>query len=167
MAVAQKVPFRGAWTPVMNEYFASTADVHRILGALPEDADRLPAADGRAKTAEASCARLARMIGRDAEEAEAWEWQQLARFFAEAQLRSIEDAAMQVLSASRVADDAPIVGAGIGQFVVRKLAARLGRPFEAWADTIPVAPGVASIAGDCAPAVAVALLLAAAQGSPP
>ena len=36
MAVAPSVPFRGAWTPVMNEYFASMADVHRILGVLPE-----------------------------------------------------------------------------------------------------------------------------------
>ena len=34
----------------MNEYFASMADVHRILGELPEDADRHPAADGREKT---------------------------------------------------------------------------------------------------------------------
>ena len=45
---AQRVPFRGAWTPVMNEYFASTADVHRILGELPEQADRLPPTDSRA-----------------------------------------------------------------------------------------------------------------------
>ena len=47
----------------MNEYFASMADVYRILGELPEGADMHPAADEREKTSPASCARLARMIG--------------------------------------------------------------------------------------------------------
>ena len=52
----------------MNEYFASSADVHRILGDLPEGADKMSTADGREKTVEASRARLARMIGREADE---------------------------------------------------------------------------------------------------
>ena len=71
MALASRAPFRGAWTPLMNEYFASSADVHRILGALPDGADKMPTADGREKTVEASRARLARMIGREADEAAA------------------------------------------------------------------------------------------------
>ncbi len=167
MAVAQRVPFRGAWTPVMNEYFASMADVHRIRGALPEDADRHPTADAREKTFEASCARLARMIGRDAAGATGREWRSLAGFFAEAQLRSVHDAALQALSAADLPDDAPVVGAGSGAFVLRRLAARLGRPYEAWEDLIQAAPGAARMAGVCAPAAAVGLLLAAAQGSPP
>ena len=52
----------------MNEYFASSADVHRILGNLPDGADKMSTADGRVKTVEASRARLARMIGREADE---------------------------------------------------------------------------------------------------
>ena len=52
MALASRAPFRGAWTPLMNEYFASSADVHRILGALPDGADKMPTADGREKTVE-------------------------------------------------------------------------------------------------------------------
>ena len=58
----------------MNEYFASSADVHRILGDLPEGADKMPTADGREKTVEASRARLARMIGHEADDADAPEW---------------------------------------------------------------------------------------------
>ena len=50
----------------MNEYFASSADVHRILGALPDGADKMASADGREKTVEASRARVARIIGREA-----------------------------------------------------------------------------------------------------
>lgn len=166
MAVAQRVPFRGAWTPVMNEYFASMADVHRILGMLPEGADLHATADGREKTVAASAARLARTIGRDAREAENWEWQNLAAFFAEAQLRAMQDAALQVLSSARLPEDAPVVAAGTGRFVVEKLAARLGRRCEKWEALAPADPTLASAISDCAPAVAVALLLAADQGSP-
>ena len=88
MALASQAPFRGAWTPLMNEYFASAADVHRILGALPVGADEMPTADGREKTVDASRARLARMIGREADEAGALEWDGLAAWFAEAQVRA-------------------------------------------------------------------------------
>ena len=41
MSLASRAPFRGAWTPLMNEYFASSADIHRILGDLPDDADKM------------------------------------------------------------------------------------------------------------------------------
>ncbi len=66
MAGPKLVPFAGRWTALMNEWFADMADVHRILGALPEGADMMDSADGREKTVAASMARLARMIGRDA-----------------------------------------------------------------------------------------------------
>jgi probable H4MPT-linked C1 transfer pathway protein len=161
MAVAQRVPFRGAWTPVMNEYFASIADVHRILGALPGDADRHPAADSREKTVAASCARLARMIGRDADDAEFWEWRNLAAFFAEAQLHELHRATLQVTSAAHLPEEAPLVAAGSGAFILEKLAARLGRRFEPWAALVPASPEAARMAGVCAPAAAVALLFAA------
>lgn len=167
MAVAQRLPFRGAWIPVMNEYFASLADVHRILGELPAEADQHPAADNRDKSFAASCARLARMIGRDAAEADEGEWRRLAGFFAEAQLRSVHDAALQVLSASSIADDAPIVAAGTGRFVLQKLAVRLGRSFALWEEGVPASAEIAAKVGDCAAAAAVGLLLWADQGSPP
>jgi probable H4MPT-linked C1 transfer pathway protein len=167
MAVAARVPFRGTWTPVMNEYFASTADVHRILGELPAGADLHATPDGREKTFAASYARLARMVGADVDEADEAEWKALARFFAEAQLRTIHNAALQVLSAAQIPPDAPVVVAGIGRFVLEKLAARLDRPVEGWEAIVPANAGMAGAISDCAPAVAVGLLLAAAQGSPP
>ena len=167
MAVARQVPFRGTPTPLMNEYFASMADVHRIRGELPEDADLHPAADSREKSSVASAARLARMIGRDADEAAAWEWRSLADFFAEAQLQSIHNAALQALSACRLPDKAPVIAVGAGRFVVEKLAQRLGRPCERWEKIVPAAPELGAKVSDCAPAAAVALLLSYDQGSPP
>ena len=65
-AVARRAPFRGAWTGLMKEHFATMADVHRILGDLPDGADLHAAADGRERSVPASRARLARMVGADA-----------------------------------------------------------------------------------------------------
>lgn len=165
MAVAGRVPFRGAWTPLMNEYFASTADVFRILGDLPEEADLHPAADGKEKTVAASQIRLARMIGRDAGEADASEWRRLAGYFAEAQLRAVHDAALLVLSAAALPEAAPVVGAGAGSFVARRLAERLARPFRPFETLIEVEETAAAAASVCAPAAAVALLAEAHFGS--
>lgn len=158
MAVADRVPFAGAWVPLAAEYFATIADCHRLLGTLPEGADQMPTADGREKTVAASRARLARMVGRDAAEAEEGAWRDLAAFFAEAQLRRIEDAARLVLSRIRLPPEAPVLGAGCGRAITRLLAARLGRPWRDFA-ALPTFVGAAPEAVDqCAPAAAVALL---------
>jgi probable H4MPT-linked C1 transfer pathway protein len=160
MALAPRAPFRGAWTPLMNEYFASSADVHRILGALPEGADKMPTADGREKTVDASRARLARMIGRETDQAAAPEWDGLAAWFAEAQIREIADAAALRLSRHDVAVAAPVVAAGIGESLVAEVARRLGRTCVEFSSLI-AAPAEAS---HSAPAVAVAMLAARALG---
>jgi probable H4MPT-linked C1 transfer pathway protein len=155
------VPFAGRWTPLMNEWFATMADVHRILGQLPEGADLLDAADGREKSEAASRARLARMIGRDSGEADDAAWEALAQFFAEAQLRDIMDAAALVLSRGLLPSSALVVGAGAGRGVIRELAARIGRTFVAFDALLEAVPEARSKACDCAPASAVALLAAA------
>ena len=154
MSLASRAPFRGAWTPLMNEYFASSADVHRILNDLPDDADKMSTADGREKTVEASQARLARMVGREADEGSASEWAGLAAWFAEAQLRQITDAALLRLSRNDVAIAAPVVAAGVGESLAAEAARRLRRPCLGFSSLIS-APSEAS---HCAPAVAVALL---------
>jgi len=161
MAGPKQVPFAGQWTPLMNEWFATTADVYRILGQLPEGADKMETADGREKTKAASCARLARMIGQDSVAADEAAWEGLARFFAEAQLREIMDAAALILSRGLIPANAPLVGAGVGRGVVRKLAERLERHFLAFDDLIKARPEARKRACDCAPAAAVALLAAA------
>jgi len=160
MAGPKRVPFAGQWTPLMNEWFADMADIHRILGRLPEGADMMDAADGREKTVAASCARLARMIGRDSIEADAAAWERLAHFFAEAQLREIMDAAALVLSRGLLDASAPIVGAGVGREAIRQLAGRYERPFIAFDTLIEALPEARSKACDCAPASAVALVAA-------
>ncbi len=158
MAGPNHVPFAGRLTTLMNEWFADMADVHRILGQLPPGADMMEPPDGREKTVAASRARLARMIGRDADEADEAAWKRLAQFFAEAQLRSIMDAAALVLSRGLIGEEAPVVGAGAGRDAAARLAARLERPYVAFETLIEATPDARERAADCAPAAALALI---------
>ncbi|WP_395665451.1 hydantoinase/oxoprolinase family protein [Methylocella sp.] len=165
MAGPRRVPFAGRLTGLMNEWFADMADVGRILGRLPPDADSMDAPDGREKTPQASAARLARMIGRDSEEADAAAWRGLAAYFAETQLREIMDAAFLVLSRGALGEDAPILGAGVGRDIAAELARRLGRPFMPFDALIEATPEAREKAADCAPAAALALLAARQPGA--
>jgi probable H4MPT-linked C1 transfer pathway protein len=157
MATAGRAPFRGTWTPLVNENFANMADVHRILASLPDGADQMATTDGRDKTIAASRARLARMVGRDVAEGDDAAWGRLAQWFAEAQMRAIIDGAMLVISAG-LPSDAPVVGAGIGSGVVGEIARRLGRGFIPFDSLLDVAPHARAAASHCAPAAALALL---------
>ncbi len=159
IAITERVPFEGEWLSLMSEYFALSADVYRLCGELPEYADQMPAADGGEKTLMASAGRLARMLGRDADTAELEHWREVARFIRERQMHKIWFACQRQLSRRALPAAAPLIGAGVGRFLVKELATRLGRPYldflalfpgQEPRDTLPIA--------DCAPAVAVAFL---------
>lgn len=158
MASAEWAPFAGRWTTLINENFANMADVHRVLGSLPDHVDQMPTADGRAKTVAASRKRLARMVGRDAHEDDGQTWAALAQWFAELQIRAVTDGAMLVLSEARLPVDAPIVAAGAGAKVLGEVARRLGHSFVPFESLINVAPGAGAAASISAPATALAIL---------
>jgi probable H4MPT-linked C1 transfer pathway protein len=157
MATAQRAPLRGMWTPLINENFATMADVHRILGTLPAGIDLMATADGREKTTEASRARLARMVGCDASDADDMTWLGLAQWFAEAQMRTITDAAMLVMSAYAMTSPA-IVAAGIGGAVIAELARRLQCACMSFDELLDVAPEARLGVCHCAPAAALVWL---------
>lgn len=158
MALARAAPFAGRWTPLMNEHFATTADLHRLLGRLDEAADQHPAADNGPKTREASARRLARMVGADLEDAGTAAWKALAAWLARRQERLIEDALALQLSRGLVGDHTPLVGAGCGRFLVEELAQKLGRPYRDFTDLVEATEAARPWIATCAPAVAVALL---------
>jgi probable H4MPT-linked C1 transfer pathway protein len=158
VALARRAPFRGRWTALVSEYFASTADVYRLLGLLDAEADQQEAADGKGKSRAETETRIARMIGRDRDEGEPGDWIRLAAFFAERQLTLLQEAAAQVLSQGRLGEAAPVVGCGAGRFLATRLAARLDRPYRDLAAFVPIAGASADWVSSCAPAVAVALL---------
>ena len=162
MAVADRVPFAGTWQPLMNEHFATIADVHRLSGALPDGVDQHATADGRGQSIAESRARLARLLGRDTEDGTEAEWCGVADYLAERQVRALHDAAAQVLSRTPLPAEAPVVTAGIGAFLAERLAARLERRVVPFAGLINVAPEVAVWAGRAAPAASVGLLVSGA-----
>ena len=159
MAVAHSAPFKGRVQRIVAERFATMADVWRLTGDLPDDADPYPTADRRGKSAPENVARLARMLGRDASEAEFREWTALARYFADCQLAEIEHAARAVAERDVLPSDAPVIGAGCGRFAARSLAERLGRSYLDFGDLVDVTPEAREMAARCAPAVSVALLI--------
>ncbi len=159
MAVAQRAPFRGGWSGVAAEYFATMADVNRLLGRLDEADDRYPPADGRGKSLDESRIRLARMVGADVGDATPDDWTGLAAWFAESQIRLVDDALRLVASRSTLAADAPIVACGIGREPAAELARRQGRTIEDLAALMPAADAdLARRAAAYAPAASVALL---------
>ncbi len=165
MAITDHAASAGGWTSLMAEQFATMADVYRLTGDLPAYADTLPSADGGDKTEAASARRLARMLGVDTsmateqDAADNDDWVRVAEYIAECQLMRLRTALETHLSRGVFGARAPLVGAGIGRFLVRALAVRLQRPFVDFGTFFPPEPvaGGAAIA-DCAPAVAIALL---------
>lgn len=158
MTVADRAPMAGSWSRLVHENFATMADVYRVLGTLPEAADQMPTADGRPKTPAASCARLARIVGRDEADAAQADWRGLAQWFAEAQIRRITDAAMGIMSRGELSLTAPIVTAGAGAMVIDEVARRLQRQRIGFETLLDVTPGIGARVSQCAPAAALALL---------
>ncbi len=164
MALATRVPFAGGWIAPMAEHFATTADVFRITGDLPEGADLHPAADGGEKTAEASARRLLRMVGADLTPETDVPARQLADWLAEAALRRLVDAASLVLSRADAPRNPTIYGAGVGRFLAAAVARRLSLMYRDVGDVFAADPALGAASADCAPAVAVARLFAARRG---
>lgn len=159
MVLAERVPFQGERVGVMAEHFATTADIYRLTGELPEHADQMPAADNGPKTPEGSMRRVARLLGRDADSAPPEAWRRAAEFLRERQIASIRGGIDIQLSRSLLGDEAPFVGAGVGRFLVRELAGRLKHPYLDFSDLFSMSTSQTEfLAADCAPAAAVACL---------
>lgn len=126
-ALAPRIAHQGRLMNVMNEFFATTADVHRLLGSLDPQHDQQPAADGGAKDLPATRRRLARMVGLDARDAGDDDWLALAAAWREAQLATLRENFERVCAAAGIAADAPIVAAGCGDFMAVALASASGR----------------------------------------
>lgn len=159
MALADKIPFKGHWYGVTAEYFATMADVNRLLGRLDESADLYPPADGKGKSNAESIVRLARMVGSDMTDATEEQWTRLAAAFAERQMRLVQDAFELAAGAADITPSATIIAAGAGRGSIGELARRAGRPVRDIAEIFPAGnDAIQRLAAACAPASAVALI---------
>ena len=158
MAVSRTALLKDRMQSIAAERFATMADVWRLLGELPAEADPYPTPDLKGKSTQESAARLARMLGRDASEAGLLAWSDVARHFAEIQLAEIEVAAATLALREDIQPDAPVIGAGCGRFIAREIARRMGRDFYDFSELIECDPEMREAAAVCAPAVAIGLL---------
>lgn len=158
--LSHRIAFNGVESNVMNEWFATTADVYRLTGELDPAHDLYPAADNGPKTPAASRTRLARMIGRDAHEAHEAAWGAFARRWRAVQLGALAANLASVVAAHPRLARAPIVGAGCGRFLAAALAHDEGRDYVNFGKLVGVPARCASWTATCAPGVAVALLAA-------
>ncbi|MCX7627058.1 MAG: S-layer protein [Methylophilaceae bacterium] len=156
MAVVQRVSFDGVVQRIAAEHFATMADVYRLTGHLDAAYDMAETADGAGKSLQDSARRLARMVGRDLQDAPMSAWLELAQHIAEAQLKDLAAALQQV--AAQV--PGPLVGAGAGRFLVRQLAQHSGRDYVDFCELVRGDEKVRAWAAVCAPAYAVARLVA-------
>ncbi|WP_244828825.1 hydantoinase/oxoprolinase family protein [Caballeronia sp. TF1N1] len=163
--VAQRIAFRGETTGVMNEWFATSADVYRLTGELWPQHDQHASADNGPKTEAASRTRIARMIGRDAADASDAEWRRFAHAWRHEQLRTLETNLARVSAQHEALARAPIVGAGCGRFLATALARQEARGYIDFARLAGVDDNDTERAewvSTCAPSVAVGLLAASA-----
>lgn len=158
--VARDVTFRGLTQRIAAGSFATMADVRRILDELPRDIDQHDTADHRGKSLDESMSRLARSLGRDIADSSLDDWRNVARNIAEQQMRAIHDACSQVVTESPVPDDASIVAAGIGAPLIEALARKLAQPCRTFGDLTNATDNCRLWATRCAPATAIALLIA-------
>jgi probable H4MPT-linked C1 transfer pathway protein len=159
MAVTQTALEQGKKIGLMAEYFATMADVYRVTGELNDAHDQTDTADGAEKTVLASARRLSRMIGCDFYPDELPRWQQFAENIRAQQIQQIQRGCETRLSQHELAQNSPLIGAGVGRFLVKRVALNLGRPYLDFSDLLPVvAIGSDMTAADCAPAAAIAYL---------
>ena len=160
MAIAQQAEFNGQTMGLMAEYFATMADVYRVSGDLHEAHDQADTADGAEKTPQASARRLSRLTGYEFKPDDWLLWQAFADTLKNRQKALIWEACAKQLQ--RLDGPAPVVliGAGVGRFLLRELAAEQGMAYLDFNELVGNAATQAAEmdAGDCAPAVAVAYL---------
>ncbi len=159
IGVTQSAIFKGQRVDLAREYLANMADVRRILGELDPEVDLHSTADGRGKSTAESTQRLARMLGRDASDGLAQDWQLTARGIVETQMRSIYDGLLMVLTRHPQLWSGTLVCAGIGADLGIALSSRLAMQPVTFGELVGTSGRLSVNATHSAPAVAVALLL--------
>ncbi len=159
MALAQQAEFNGQTMGLMAEYFATTADVYRVVGDLQEAHDQSETADGAEKTPQASARRLSRLTGYEFNLNDWPLWLQFAKHLKQRQQQLIRQACQRQIQRSTTSEPLSLVGAGVGRFLLAEIARQLGLNYLDFNQFFqqPIMVGNVDSA-DCAPAVAVAYL---------
>ncbi len=119
-AIANSVPFRDGYSPLAAEVFATTLDIHLLLGDLPEDEHDLETANGKPATRSAAHDRIARMLCCDRNEVTLGEAIQIARFLCDVQRQRLAGSLERIARRSGSPCETVILS-GSGTFLARRL----------------------------------------------
>ncbi len=156
ISLCQTAPFNGSLVHLAAELFATMGDCWILLEKLNPNSIQDTSADGKPWETSFCADRIARLLGTDSGQVAHIQWQQLAQWFAQQQCHLVINAILHVLSLhNSLPANAPIIGAGIGRFIIKMCAIQLNRPYQELHNLIAIPQPEAS---DHAPAVAIALL---------
>jgi (4-(4-[2-(gamma-L-glutamylamino)ethyl]phenoxymethyl)furan-2-yl)methanamine synthase len=180
-ALAPRIRWRDGECNVMNEFFATTADVYRLTGELDPAHDLHPSADQAPKDAPATRQRLARMVGLDARDGSPADWLAFAHAWRSAQVAELGAQMKRVWQRHGLPADAIVISAGCGDFLLPALLAQawpggaasrihaygteVAPPVKVQGSAPADAAAVADMARVCAPSVAVAALFSSRAGA--
>jgi probable H4MPT-linked C1 transfer pathway protein len=157
IAIAHTAPFDNKVIRLAAEVFATTGDCWCLLEQLNPINIKDIAADEQAWQKPNCIRRLARLLGTDAHEFPEQQWYKLAQWFAQQQTAQLQQACQTVLTSygRTIHNNAPLIGAGVGRFMIQECAKQLGRDYI---DFSTLMSPHSSDAADHAPAAAIALL---------
>jgi (4-(4-[2-(gamma-L-glutamylamino)ethyl]phenoxymethyl)furan-2-yl)methanamine synthase len=153
-AIVHAVPLGSGWAGVSAEAFALAGDVYIWNGQLSTDQYTVPTPDGRAATRPFAGERLARVVCADREMLEPAAIDAIAAYVADAQVARTAEAIGRVRERHPAIDTGVV--AGLGAFIAEAACQRAGLR------VMPLAELLGVEGAECAPAAAVALLLARA-----
>jgi hypothetical protein len=153
-AIVHSVPLGNGWAGVSAEGFALAGDVHLWNGRLSSDQYTVPTPDGRPATRPYAGERLARVVCADREIIEPAAIDAIAAYVADAQIARTAEAITRVRERHPHIEIGVV--AGLGAFIAESACQRAGLRVT------PLAELLGTAAAECAPAAAVALLLARA-----
>ena len=128
-AIVNSVPVKAGVSRVSSELFATSGDVHLILGNITSEEFTVETADGKGKTRAAALARLARVVCADVEMLSEREIVQIAQYVYDKQEEQVADGLRQVYKRVKHATELEITAVitGLGKsFLAIKAAEKVG-----------------------------------------
>lgn len=126
-SIVERAPVRGRSARVSSEFFASTGDVHLVLGNIMRDEYTTETADGRGESRGEALARLARVVCADSELLSEGDVLEIASYIYKKQVEQIVDGIEQVLDSTSLqfVEEISAVVAGLGGKFLAERAARI------------------------------------------
>ncbi len=136
-SIVDEVVLDGFRCRVANEYFASSADVYRLLGWITETDYNIPTPDGKSRDLNGCAKRLARVVAAEPEELGMDNIYLMARYIMEKQIQQVMDNILQVVSSREIVLPKKLITTGQGSFILKEIARRLGWNVSPWWKMLP------------------------------